>query len=74
MLSDPGDAYWNPADPIPWGAACRSPPSDPRLVASVREGGDALRRLAGLPPLTWGPVGPTEISPGRYSHLLYVDL
>ena len=54
MLSDLGDAYWSPADPVPWVAACRSPPSDPRLVASIREGGDALGRLAGTPPLTGG--------------------
>ena len=42
MLSDPRDAYWSPADQITWGAACRSPPSDPILAASAREGGDAL--------------------------------
>ena len=74
MLSDPGNAYWYPPDPIPWGAAYRSPPSYSRLAASVREGGGALGRLAGTPPLTWGPFGSTEISPGRYPHLLYVDL
>ena len=74
MLSNPGDAYWNPADPVPWGAACRSPPSDPRLAASIREGGDALGRLAGMPPLMRGSTGSTEVGPGRYTHLLYVDL
>ena len=74
MLSDLGDAYWNPADPVPWGAACRSPPLDPRLAASVREGGDALGRLASTPPLMRGPFGSTDVGPGYYTHLLYVDL
>ena len=74
MLSDPRDTYWSPADQIPSGAACRSPPLDPRLAASIREGGDALGRLAGTPPLTRGSTGSTKVGPGRYTHLLYVDL
>ena len=53
----------------------RSPhSSDLRLTASIREGGDALGRLAGTPPLTRGPTGSTEVGSGRYTHLLYVDL
>ena len=74
MLSNPGDAYWNPADLVPWGAACRSLPSDPRLASNIREGGDTLGRLAGTPPLTRGSTSSTEVGPGRYIHLLYVDL
>ena len=74
MLSDPGDAYWYPADPISWCVASRSPLADPRLVACVREGGDALGWLAGSSPLTRWPFGSSEISPGRYTHLLYVYL
>ena len=68
MLLDPVDANWNPTDPVPWGAACRSPSSDPRLAASIREGGDMLGRLAGTPPLTRGSTGSTEVGPGRYTH------
>ena len=63
----------SPADPVPWGAACRSPPSPPRLAASTREGGDTLGRLAGTPPLTRGSTGSAEGGPGRYTHFLYVD-
>ena len=74
MLSDLGDAYWYLADPKPWGAACRSPLADPRLTASVREGGDVLGRLAGSSPHTRGPFSSTEVSPGRYTLLLYVYL
>ena len=54
LLPDPGDAHWSPTDPVPRVAACRLPASAPGLASSVREGADALGRLAGTPLVTLG--------------------
>ena len=59
---------------VPWGIACRSPPLAPGLTTSIREGGDALGRLAGMPPVTRGSPSSAEGGLGRYMHLLHVDL
>ena len=44
------------------------------LAYGVREGGDALGRLVGMPPITQGLVGYAEGGLDRYTHLLHVDL
>ena len=74
LLLGHGDTHWSPTDLVPGGAACPPPPSAPELASGVREDGDALRRLACTPLVTRGLHGSVEDSPGRYTHLLHVDL
>ena len=64
----------SPTDPIPRSAACRSPPSAPRLAASIQKGGDALGRLASTHSVKWGASGSVEGCPSCYTHLLHVDI
>ena len=68
-----GDAYWRPTDPVSWSVACQSLALAPGLTSGVREGRDALGRLAGIAPVTRGFFDSIEGDLGRYIHLLHVN-
>ena len=58
---------------VSWGAACRSPPSDSKLAARIRKGGDASGKLVSTPPVTRGSLDLAEGGLVRHTHLLHVD-